>query len=199
MGRTPKAHGLYGLLALPDASSVLRFSEDLAQVDSLEADKTAFDLASRTLDAHQTDSGLIIQVTERCISLITASHNARHYLEDILPMENRTAENAFCGNDVVVLGTTSSLSAYQIHIIAINGMRTSLVQSWDVPGEVTCGSIFEVTGNTLVIVASAVDGVSWISVSSLDGKLITSQVLNRKSSKPLLQLGLTDFSTDIRL
>ncbi|KAG6093599.1 hypothetical protein E4U30_004188 [Claviceps sp. LM220 group G6] len=187
MGRTPKAHGLYGLLALPDASGVLRFSEDLAQVDSLEADKTAFDLASRTLDAHQTDSGLIIQVTERCISLITASHNARHYLEDILPMENRTAENAFCGNDVVVLGTTSSLSAYQIHIIAINGMRTSLVQSWDVPGEVTCGSIFEVTGNTLVIVASAVDSVSWISVFSLDGKLITSQALNRKSNLVFLE------------
>ncbi|KAG6017036.1 hypothetical protein E4U54_008585 [Claviceps lovelessii] len=188
----PGSHGLYGLLALPNASIVLRFSKDFAQVDSLEADSTAFDLASRTLDAYQTDSGLIIQVTEGSISLISASHNSRHALEDILPMRDQTAENAFCGNDVVALTTTNSRSASQIHTIAINGMQTSLIQSWNIPGEVTCGAIFDIAGTKLVIAASAVDGISWISVFSMDGKVIVSQVLDRRTNSQMSQEAAID-------
>ncbi|KAG6005861.1 hypothetical protein E4U21_007569 [Claviceps maximensis] len=182
MGSGSGVSGLYGLLALPNASIVLRFSKDFAQVDSLDADSTPFDLGSRTLDAYQTDSGLIIQVTESSISLISASHSSRHFLEDILPMEDQTAENAFCGNGVVALSTTSSRSTSQIHTIAINGLQTSLIRSFDIPGEVTCGSIFDIAGNRLLIAASAVDGISWISVFSMDGKGIVSQVLDRKTS-----------------
>ncbi|KAG6041666.1 hypothetical protein E4U41_002940 [Claviceps citrina] len=182
MGGSPGVHGFYCLLALPNASTVLRFSQDFGQVDSLEADSTAFDLASRTLDAYQTDSGLMVQVTESSISLISAAHSSRHSLEELLQMGKITAENAFCGNDVVALTTTSSRSASHIHIIAIEGMQLSLVKSWEIPGEVTCGSIFNFGGKKFVIAASALDGISWISIYSFDGKVIVTQIMNKKTN-----------------
>ncbi|GAB0133592.1 hypothetical protein EsDP_00001998 [Epichloe bromicola] len=180
-------NGLYGLLSLPNASIVLQFSKDFAQVDLLEADNTGFDLASRTLDAYQTDSGPIVQVTERSISLLSASHNSRYSLDEILHMVNITAENAFCGNDVVALTTTSRSSASQVHTININGMEISLFKSWDVPGEVTCVSVLGIAGDKFVIAGSVVDGTSWISAYSLDGKVIVTQALDRKTKGQSLQ------------
>lgn len=62
--------GLYGLLALPHSSVVLRFSESLDQVDAVPAEDTPFDLASRTLHAVQV-SETIVQVTETSINVAT--------------------------------------------------------------------------------------------------------------------------------
>ncbi|KAG5983839.1 hypothetical protein E4U55_006989 [Claviceps digitariae] len=186
MGSSSSVDGLYALLALPNASMVLRFSKDFAQVDSLEADNTAFDLSSRTLDAHQTDSGLIIQVTESSISLISASHNTRHLLEDILPMRDQTVENAFCGNDFVAVTTIGSKSVSQIHTIFMNGWQPSLVGSRTIiNGELTCGAVFKIAESNFVIAASAEMGVPRVSVFSMDGQIIVSRILDRKRNFPL--------------
>ena len=61
---------LYGLLALPHSSVVLRFSESLDQVDAVPPEDTPFDLASRTLHAIQVEDS-IVQVTERSINVAT--------------------------------------------------------------------------------------------------------------------------------
>lgn len=59
---------LYGLLALPHSSIVLRFSESLDQIDAVPTEDTSFDLTSRTLHAVQV-SDTIIQVTENSINV----------------------------------------------------------------------------------------------------------------------------------
>ncbi|KAM0511282.1 hypothetical protein ACHAPE_010026 [Trichoderma viride] len=61
---------LYGLLALPHSSTVLRFSESLDQVDMVPTEDTPFDLTSRTLHAVQV-SDTIIQVSETSINVAT--------------------------------------------------------------------------------------------------------------------------------
>jgi hypothetical protein len=61
---------LYGLLALPHSSTVLRFSESLDQVDMVLTEDTPFDLTSRTLHAVQV-SDTIIQVSETSINVAT--------------------------------------------------------------------------------------------------------------------------------
>lgn len=61
---------LYGLLALPHSSIVLRFSESLDQVDMVPAEDTPFDLTSRTLHAVQV-SDTIIQISETSINVAT--------------------------------------------------------------------------------------------------------------------------------
>jgi hypothetical protein len=61
---------LYGLLALPHSSVVLRFSESLDQVDAVPTEDTPFDLTSRTLHAVQV-SETIVQVTETSINVAT--------------------------------------------------------------------------------------------------------------------------------
>jgi hypothetical protein len=63
---------LYGLLALPHSSIVLRFSESLDQVDMVPTDDTPFDLTSRTLHAVQV-SDTLIQVTETSVNVATPS------------------------------------------------------------------------------------------------------------------------------
>lgn len=61
---------LYGLLALPHSSTVLRFSESLDQVDMVPAEDTPFDLVSRTLHVVQV-SDIIVQVSETSINVAT--------------------------------------------------------------------------------------------------------------------------------
>lgn len=66
---------LYGLLALPHSSIVLRFSENLDQVDAVPTEDTPFDLTSRTLYTVQV-SDTIFQITETSINV--AAPTARY-------------------------------------------------------------------------------------------------------------------------
>lgn len=68
---------LYGLLALPNSSVVLRFSGDLGQIDALSAEQTHFDVASRTLHAIQVSHEAIVQATEVSINIIGTSASQR--------------------------------------------------------------------------------------------------------------------------
>jgi hypothetical protein len=69
---TRQWNSVYGLLALPHSSIVLRFSESLDQVDMVPTDDTPFDLTSRTLHAVQV-SDTLIQVTETSVNVATPS------------------------------------------------------------------------------------------------------------------------------
>lgn len=92
----PGDGGLFGLLALPHSSILLRFSSDFSQVSAVESEATAFDLSSRTLCACQFGPDIIIQVTESSISVVSASsryalvqptarcHRRSVYLENIM-------------------------------------------------------------------------------------------------------------------
>lgn len=174
----PSGQGLYGLLALPNSSMLLHFPNDFSQVDAVESDKTAFDLASRTLHAHRAQSGLILQVTESSIALISACRTSLYYMADILGIPGIRAENAVCTDDAVVVSTHKDGSS-QLHTMRIDEMDIRTVGSWDLAGEVTCLSIFQLSGSFFVLTGSVVNSASWISVYAMNGEAIVSEAVNR--------------------
>lgn len=178
----PSGRGLYGLLALPDSSTLLHFSSDFSQVDAIESDTTGFDLAFRTLHAHQTQSGLIIQATESSLALISGVQSSLHSLESRLGIAGIRAENAFCASDVIVLSTHNDGQS-QLHTMHIEGLDIKDVNSWDIAGEVTCVSLFTISDDCCVITGSVVDGAPWISVYTLDGKAIVTEAVDKISGK----------------
>ncbi|KAK5998199.1 hypothetical protein PT974_00571 [Cladobotryum mycophilum] len=164
------SRGLYGLLALPHSSLVLRFSEDLGYVEPLSSENTPFDITSRTLHAIQV-SETIIQVTETSISLIGSTESSRCFLEEALDVAGVTAENAFCLANIVTLSTHTGQQS-RLHVMRAEGAKFSNLSSWDAKGEVTCISIFTVSTNHFIVAASMHDCIPWISIYSLTGTLI---------------------------
>lgn len=65
--------GFYSLLSLPHSSEVLYFPSDLNNATALSSDASPFDNMSRTLHAAQNHDGMIVQVTETSINLVTLS------------------------------------------------------------------------------------------------------------------------------
>lgn len=64
---------MYAILAQPHCTSILCFAADFVDVREEAAGTTPFDTTSRTLHAIQTGSGMIVQVSERLVTLVTAS------------------------------------------------------------------------------------------------------------------------------
>ncbi|PTB72969.1 hypothetical protein M440DRAFT_1340680 [Trichoderma longibrachiatum ATCC 18648] len=163
---------LYGLLALPHSSVVLRFSESLDQVDTVPPEDTPFDLVSRTLHALQV-SDSIVQVTERSINVATPTASSRCLIGETLGMPDATAESAFSIGHAVVFSThTATVS--RLHVMTAEGIEFSLVGSWDAQGEVTCVSIFSVSDKSFIAAGSMHNGVPWVSIYSTTGQEIVS-------------------------
>ncbi|EFY85329.1 thermotolerance protein [Metarhizium acridum CQMa 102] len=175
----PEGNGLFGLLALPDSSILLHFSSDFSQVDAVAPDSTAFDLTSRTLHACQAQSGLILQVTESSVALLSDSRTSLHSLQSILGIPCVRAENAFCADDILVLSTHNDGNS-QLHILQIEGMSIRAVKSWDIAGEVTCVSLFKTAGDYFVISGSVIDSTSWVFAYALDGTAIVAEAVDKK-------------------
>ncbi|KAL7926328.1 mono-functional DNA-alkylating methyl methanesulfonate N-term domain-containing protein [Trichoderma austrokoningii] len=166
---------LYGLLALPHSSTVLRFSESLDQVDMVPAEDTPFDLTSRTLHAVQV-SDIIVQVSETSINVATPRGSSRCSIAEVLGIADVTAESAFCIGHIVVFSThTDQVS--RLHVMRAQEIEFSLVKSWDAQGEVTCVSIFTVSSGTFVVATSMCDGVPWLSIYSTTGEPIVAKAI----------------------
>ncbi|KAL7933812.1 mono-functional DNA-alkylating methyl methanesulfonate N-term domain-containing protein [Trichoderma chlorosporum] len=164
---------LFGLLALPHSSLVLRFSESLDQVDAVPADDTPFDLASRTLHTIQV-SETVVQVTETSINVVTPTASSRCLIAEVLGIPDITAESAFCTGHIAVFSTHAG-QVSRLHAIKIEQVDFAIVGSWDAQGEVTCVSIFTVSGNNFIVAASIYNGVPWISIYSTSGEAIVSK------------------------
>ncbi|KAL6814223.1 mono-functional DNA-alkylating methyl methanesulfonate N-term domain-containing protein [Trichoderma camerunense] len=164
---------LYGLLALPHSSVVLRFSESLDQVDAVPAEDTPFDLASRTLHTIQV-SETIVQITEVSINVATPTASSRCIIAEVLGIPNATAESAFCIGHTAVFSTHVG-EVSRLHAMKAEGINFSMIGSWDAQGEVTCVSIFTVSSNNFIVAASMYNGVPWISIYSTSGEAIVSK------------------------
>ena len=66
-------NGFYAILSLPNSTEVLHFSGDLGQVDALSPEAVSFDLGSRTIHAAQSNTGTILQISERMLAIISTS------------------------------------------------------------------------------------------------------------------------------
>ena len=64
---------MYAILAQPHCTSILCFAADFVDVRAEAAETTLFDTTSRTLHAIQTTLGMIVQASERSVTLVTAS------------------------------------------------------------------------------------------------------------------------------
>ncbi|KND90349.1 hypothetical protein TOPH_05044 [Tolypocladium ophioglossoides CBS 100239] len=168
--------GLCALLALPHSSVVLQFSEDFSQVDALTAEDAHFDIASRTLDACRTPQGMIVQVTERSVTLVTGSESSRFHVEELLGIDHVAAENAFCADDTVIISTHGSQGS-QVHTLLVTPAGIHHGGTWDVQGEVTCVSLFTASESKFVITGSVLDGTPWISIYSSKGEAVAAKAI----------------------
>lgn len=193
---------LYGLLALPHSSIVLRFSENLDQVDAVPTEDTPFDLTSRTLHAVQV-SDTIVQVTEISINVATPTGSSRCLIAEALGMADATAESAFCIGHIVVFSThTNQVS--RLHVMRAQEIEFGLTRSWDAQGEVTCVSVFTVSSDTFIVATSMCNGVPWLSIYSMTGepivaKAITANPVGQGVStelEALTSISVADQSTD---
>ncbi|TWU75557.1 hypothetical protein ED733_006221 [Metarhizium rileyi] len=178
-----EGNGLYGLLALPNSSMLLHFSSDFGQAGPVDPDGTALDLTSRTLDARQTQAGLILQVTESSLSLVSDSQTSLHPLQNILGIPGVRAENAFCADDVLVIYTHHNGDS-QLHTLQIEGVNIRGVRSWNIAGEVTCVSLFKISGKYFVVSGSVVDSTSWMFAYALNGDAIVAEAIDRRTVNP---------------
>ena len=64
---------LCAILSMPHSTHVLTFPSDFGDVRAETAESTQLDLDSRTLYAAAMASGIILQITETSITLLTAS------------------------------------------------------------------------------------------------------------------------------
>ncbi|KAK7415630.1 hypothetical protein QQX98_005774 [Neonectria punicea] len=167
----------YILLSLPDSSNVLHLPSDLTDATDVAPDASPFDTTCRTIYAVQSEQDTIVQITEVSTTLIAPSQSSRHYHGDIFGSSHKTAENAFCKDDLVVISTHKD-QVSRLHVSQIDQMNVSQVRSWDTRGEITCISMFTHMEQTLIVVGSMVDWSPVISIYSLDSDVIFSKTLD---------------------
>ncbi|KYK59685.1 thermotolerance protein [Drechmeria coniospora] len=170
---------LHALLSLPYSSLVLRFSENFDQVDSLGADDSPFDLASRTLAACETAQGGIVQVTERTATSIRGGEITRVSFEELLGPDVGTVDNAFVADDTVVISSHGRRGS-QLHTFSL-AVKFNRDSTWDVQGETTCVSLLTVSNRFFVVAGSMLDGNPWLSVYTLNGSVIASQRVSNET------------------
>ncbi|OTB00057.1 hypothetical protein M426DRAFT_15804 [Hypoxylon sp. CI-4A] len=147
--------GFFLLLALPNASAVLRLSRDLSEVSEKDDDATPYDLSSTTLAVQETP-GVVIQVTESSITIVTPTSRSRNLTSDVLRDHTATVADAAVKDSTIALAVYSGPN-FKIVLLGIMGLEVSVQRVFDVEGEVTCLAI-EQLAESLVILAGLQKG-----------------------------------------
>ena len=106
---------------------------------------------------------------------LTISGSSRHYIGDVIDVQDAVAEKAFCLDDTVVISVQGAHEA-QLHVLRIEQMAVTLGTSWIIPGEISCLSQFHLCNKICVAVGSMVDGGPMLSIYySLNGDLVAGQ------------------------
>ncbi|KAF4587555.1 thermotolerance protein [Ophiocordyceps camponoti-floridani] len=176
---------LCAVLAFPDSSAFIQFSEDFGQVEATATQDTHFDLATRTLDVCRSLQGIFIQVTERAVALTCGlksdSAGRRYPLEEILAMDNVVAGNASCSDDTIAVSSYRD-RRFLLHILRVQQTSLERCFTWEVPGDLTSVLLFEAAGSKYVIAGTVLDFVPWIFLYTLAGEIV-----GDKAIRPLNQ------------
>lgn len=105
---------------------------------------------------------------------LTISGSSRHYIGDVIDVQDAVAEKAFCLDDMVVISVQGAHEA-QLHVLRIEQMAVTLGTTWTIPGEISCLSQFHLCKKICVAVGSMVDGGPMLSIYSLNGDLVAGQ------------------------
>ncbi|RDA91031.1 hypothetical protein CP533_2536 [Ophiocordyceps camponoti-saundersi (nom. inval.)] len=172
--------GLCALLAFPDSSALLRFSDDFGVADAATAQDTDLDLTTRTLDACCSQQGTIIQVTERSVTLCTtlkSGGGSRYPLDELLGIDNVVAGNACCLDDaIVILSHGGQASRFHTLLATPTGPRNC--HWWEAEGDLTCILLFPAGGSKHVVAGSMVEGKAWIFLYTLAGEKVAAKLVS---------------------
>ncbi|KAK2027677.1 thermotolerance protein [Colletotrichum zoysiae] len=154
------------LMASPGTSDVLLVSADLSVAEMADPMSTQFDTASRTLAAAQSAEGTMIQVSEKCITLISRNHSSRHNLDDFTGINGVTEHAAVRGDRVCV--STYAESRFQIHAFRTSVVEVSLTQTYAIDGEVTCLILCCINGQECITVGLWRQNSPWLAIFTAD-------------------------------
>ncbi|KAK2924087.1 Cleavage/polyadenylation specificity factor, A subunit, N-terminal [Fusarium oxysporum f. sp. vasinfectum] len=167
--------GFYVILSLPHSTDVLHFPADLNNANALSPEACPFDTSSRTISAFQTEQTVIIQVSETSTCLVAPTQSSRHNHGEVCGKSSLLAEHACCTDDIVVISSHGA-NASQLDVLLVDQMNLTHSTSIDAKGEITCIGLFKASAQTYIIAGSVTEGLPLLTIYSLAGLEISSNV-----------------------
>lgn len=149
--------GYYLLLSVADRSTLLYFDAEFstASLREIDHDQTAYDLSSPTLIAQPISPGVILQVTETGLVLITPSRPC-HISFASLGLGSAVVTDASLEDDILAV-TAHTDNAFQLHFIKLNptDQEAQYMYSEAISyGEVTALSLYTMAGKIHAVACS---------------------------------------------
>ncbi|VUC35766.1 unnamed protein product [Clonostachys rosea] len=165
---------MVAILALPYSTAILSFSGNLEDVVAEQADQTPFDSSTRTLCSARTVSDVIVQVTEETITLVTHSQSSQHKLKDLCDAPEYIPQTVFSAHQFIVL-SRSLPQGSELRVLRVEEMNVIPESCWETPGEDSCISLLESSGECYLLLGEMIDNLPSISIYSMEGNLVTRQ------------------------
>ncbi|KAI0478994.1 mono-functional DNA-alkylating methyl methanesulfonate N-term-domain-containing protein [Xylariaceae sp. FL0804] len=132
------------LLALPNASAVLRMSLDLSNVTEENESETSFDVTSPTLAAY-TSGDVVVQVTATRITIVTPTECYQHGISELTQDPSAVGTHAAIADGHVALAIYSA-SAVKLAILDFDAGNIALSATFELDHDVSCLSIERLCG-----------------------------------------------------
>ncbi|CAH0059660.1 unnamed protein product [Clonostachys solani] len=172
---------MVAILALPYSTAILSFSSNLEDVVAEPADQTPFDSSTRTLCSARIVSDVIVQVTEETITLVTHSQSSQHKLKELCGSPEYIPQRVFSAHQFIVL-SRSLPQGSEMRVLRVEEMNVIPESCWDTPGEDSCISLLESSGECYLLLGEMVDSLPSIAIYSMDGNLVTRQSITENTA-----------------
>ncbi|KAI6780435.1 uncharacterized protein J7T54_007284 [Emericellopsis cladophorae] len=127
-------NGVWALAALPDSTKLLYIPDQYDEILDETGSGASFDCSSRTFCAGQLPSGMIVQISEGFVSLVTGSQSSKHAFKDVLKAPHVVAQNGCFMTDLVAVSAQDE-DGTALHILQIDQMHVAHKSSWRVGGD----------------------------------------------------------------
>ncbi|KAG9257331.1 mono-functional DNA-alkylating methyl methanesulfonate N-term-domain-containing protein [Emericellopsis atlantica] len=170
-------NGVWVLAALPDSTKLLYIPDQYDEILDETASGASFGCSSRTLCAGQLPSGMIVQVSEGCVTLVTGSQSSKHAFKDILKAPQVVAENGCFMNDLVAVSAQDE-DGTALHVLQIDQMHVGHKSSLCVGGDVSCIALLSIGEQACVVVATSPQSGPTLSIYTLQGELVKEHTID---------------------
>ncbi|CAH0021859.1 unnamed protein product [Clonostachys rhizophaga] len=172
---------MVAILALPYSTAILSFSSNLEDVVAEPADQTPFDSTARTLCSARIVSDVIIQVTEETITIVTHSQSSQHRLKELCGLPEYIPQRVFSAHQFIVL-SRSQPQGSELRVLRVEEMNVIPESCWETPGEDSCISLLESSGECYLLLGEMIDSLPSISIYSMDGNLVKRQGITENTA-----------------
>lgn len=101
--------------------------------------------------------------------------SSRHNHGEVCGKPSLLAEHACCTDDIVVISSHGA-NASQLDVLLVDQMNLTHSTSIDAKGEITCIGLFKASAQTYIIAGSVTEGLPLLTIYSLAGLEISSNV-----------------------